>query len=74
MYTQDLSVRDARYYVRGYFTGDGQHWIAIWDNEDGDYVRDLPARTIKLFASSDNAIAYGQRVIRDFTPYREKEG
>lgn len=36
--TYDTSDAAARYLIRGYFTGDGQHWFRVYDHQIGDFL------------------------------------
>lgn len=38
MITYDLSDKSARFLIRGYFDGSGQHWIRVWDRDAGTYL------------------------------------
>lgn len=37
-WTEDTSDQTARFLVRGYFSGDGQHWTRVFDRETGLYT------------------------------------
>lgn len=57
VYTYDTSDHDARYLIRGYFTGDGQHWWAIWDRERNEYLRDYFGYIV-LYRSGAECVAF----------------
>ena len=42
MFTHDTRDTTARFLIRGYFTGDNQHWTAIWDRHLQSYVSQDP--------------------------------
>jgi hypothetical protein len=47
----------ARYFIRGYFDGSGQHHTAIWDLELGHYLCYYPNK-IALFRDDNEAIEF----------------
>jgi hypothetical protein len=62
-----------RFIVRGYFTGDGQHWFAVYDRREGQYVgaRGYPDLW-ELYADASNA---KQRIARgDYGQYSREFG
>lgn len=58
MFTHDMSDPKPRYVIRGYFTGDGQHWTAVWDRTEDRYVSYPGQNVPALFRSSADAEGY----------------
>lgn len=57
-YTQDSSdTSTARFFVRGYFDGSGQHFTAIYDLVYRDYLKYHP-RQIALFRNPAEAVEF----------------
>ena len=65
---------DQRYHVRGYFTGDGQCWLAIWDAETGRYHSDSADQYPTLFRRDECGIEQARLawIDLDYADAREK--
>lgn len=67
MFTFNTNERGARYLIRGYFTGDGQHWFTIFDQRAADYLKGPDGAYPVLFRSAGEALEYGRHQITDFS-------